>query len=142
MQQPPKRRDESLITPAMWSKIIWGSVFGSLICMWFLLAPYIQNIVGNQQVFVTVFFTFFMFLNVCNAFNARADGINLLRGLFKNQAFIIVMLSIVVSQFVIIFWGGGIFRTVPIDWGYIIFAGVLALSMLPAEMFRRVVFRR
>ncbi len=142
MQQPPKRRDESLITPAMWSKIIWGSVFGSLICMWFLLASYIQNIVGNQQVFVTVFFTFFMFLNVCNAFNARADGINLLRGLFKNQAFIIVMLSIVVSQFVIIFWGGGIFRTVPIDWGYIIFAGVLALSMLPAEMFRRVVFRR
>ena len=142
MRQPPKRRDESLITPTMWSKIIWGSVFGSVICMWFLLAPYIQNIVGNQQVFVTVFFTFFMFLNVCNAFNARANGINLLRGLFKNKAFIIIMSVIIVSQFLIIFYGGGIFRTVPVDWGYIAFAGILALSILPAEMFRRVLFRR
>ncbi|MCQ2381925.1 MAG: HAD-IC family P-type ATPase, partial [Clostridia bacterium] len=142
MRQPPKRRDESLITPAMWNKISWGSVFGSLICMWFLLAPLIQSIVGNQEVFVTVFFTFFMFLNVCNAFNARANGINLLRGLLKNKAFVIVMTVIIISQFLIIFYGGGIFRTVPVDWGYIAFAGVLALSMLPAEMFRRVIFRR
>ncbi|MBO4823602.1 MAG: calcium-translocating P-type ATPase, PMCA-type [Clostridia bacterium] len=142
MRQPPKRRDESLITRAMWSKIIWGSVFGSLICMWFLLSPRIQDIVGNQQVFVTVFFTFFMFLNVCNAFNARANGINLLRGLFKNHAFVIIMSAIIVSQFLIVFYGGGIFRTVPVDWGYIIFAGVLALSMLPAEMFRRALFQR
>ena len=142
MRQPPKRRDESLITRAMWGKIIWGSIFGSLICMWFLISPYIQKIVGNQQVFVTVFFTFFMFLNVCNAFNARANGMNLLRGLFKNKAFVIIMAAIILSQFVIIFCGGGIFRTVPVDWGYIIFAGVLALSMLPAEMFRQVIFRR
>ena len=141
MQQPPKRRDESLITSAMWSKIIWGSVFGSLICMWFLLSPYIQKIVGNQQVFVTVFFTFFMFLNVCNAFNARANGINLLRGLFKNHAFVMIMAGIIISQFFIVFFGGGIFRTVPVDWGYLVFAGVLALSMLPAEMFRRAVMR-
>jgi len=142
MKQPPKRRDESLITKTMWGKIIWGSVFGSLICMWFLLSPYIQKVVGNQQVFVTVFFTFFMFLNICNAFNARANGMNLLRGLFKNKAFVIIMVGIIVSQFFIIFFGGGIFRTVPIDWEYIIFAGVLALSMLPAEIFRQVIFRR
>ena len=141
MRQPPKRRDESLITPSMWSKIIWGSVFGSLICLWFLISPHIQNIVGNQQVFVTVFFTFFMFLNVCNAFNARANGINLLRGLFKNKAFVVIMSAIIFSQFVIVFYGGGIFRTVPIDWSYIAFAGVLALSMLPAEMFRRALFQ-
>ena len=91
---------------------------------------------------MTVFFTFFMFLNVCNAFNARANGLNLLRGLLKNHAFVIVMTAIIASQFLIIFFGGGIVRTVPIDWGYIIFAGVLALSMLPAEMFRRALFRR
>ncbi len=140
MKQPPKRRDESLITKAMWGKIIWGSVFGSLICMWFLLSPYIQKVVGSQQVFVTVFFTFFMFLNVCNAFNARANGLNLFRGLLKNKAFVIIMVAIVLSQFLIIFFGGGVFRTVPIDWGYILFAGVLALLMLPAEMFRQFLF--
>lgn len=140
MKQPPKRRDESLITSSMWGKIIWGSVFGSLICMWFLLSPYIQKIVGNQQVFVTVFFTFFMFLNVCNAFNARANGLNLLRGLFKNKAFVIIMVAIICSQFFIIAFGGGVFRTVPVDWGYVLFAGVLALSMLPVEMFRQVIF--
>jgi len=142
MQQPPKRRDESLITKTMWNKIIWGSVFGSLICMWFLLSPYIQKIVGNHDIFVTVFFTFFMFLNICNAFNARSNGLNLMRGLFKNKAFVIIMAGIVLSQFFIIFFGGGIFRTVPIDFGYIVFAGVLALSMLPAEIFRQAIFRR
>jgi len=65
----------------------------------------------------------------------------LLRGLFKNKAFVVIMFAIVVSQFLIVFFGGGIFRTVPVSWNYIIFAGVLALSMLPAEMFRRVLFR-
>ncbi len=142
MRQPPKRRNESLITPAMWDKIIWGSIFGSLICMWFLLSPRIRSIVGNQQVFATVFFTFFMFLNVCNAFNARANSLNLLRGLFRNNAFVIIMVIIIVSQFLIIFYGGGIFRTVPIAWDYIIFAGILSLSMIPAEMFRRALWRR
>ena len=84
----------------------------------------------------------FMFLNVCNAFNARANGINLLRGLFKNKAFVIIMSAIVLAQFLIIFYGGAVFRTVPITWDYIIFTGVLALLMLPAELFRRAIFRR
>ena len=52
------------------------------------------------------------------------------------------MVGIIVSQFFIIFFGGGIFRTVPIDWEYIIFAGVLSLSMLPSEIFRQALFRR
>jgi hypothetical protein len=65
-----------------------------------------------------------------------------MRGLFKNKAFVMIMAGIVLSQFFIIFFGGGIFRTVPIDFGYIVFAGVLALSMLPAEIFRQAIFRR
>lgn len=141
LRQPPKRRDESLITRAMWGQIIWGSIFGTLICLWFLLSPYVQRIVGDQATFATVFFTFFMFLNLCNAFNARADGVNIFAGLFKNKAFIIIMGLIVVAQFAIIYWGGAVFRTIPLDFIYIAFAGVLALSMVPAELFRKAVFK-
>lgn len=141
MRQPPKRRDESLITKSMWHKIIWGSVFGTLICLWFLMSHFIQKIVGDEATFATVFFTFFMFLNLCNAFNARADGINLLRGLWQNKTFLIIMGLIIVSQFLIVYCGGAVFRTVPISGLYLLLAGVLALSMLPAELFRKVCFK-
>ena len=141
LRQPPKRRDESLITRAMWWQIIWGSIFGTLVCMWFLLSPYVQRVVGDQATFATVFFTFFMFLNICNAFNARADGVNIFAGLFKNKAFIIIMGLIVVAQFAIIYWGGAVFRTVPISFVYIALAASLALSMVPAELFRKAVFK-
>lgn len=141
MRQPPKRRDESLITKSMWYKIIWGSIFGILICMWFLMSPFIQRIVGDQQTFNTVFFTFFMFLNICNAFNARTNSLNIFAGLFKNKAFVIIMGLIVVAQFVIVYYGGAVFRTIPIDGIYLALASVLALSMIPAELFRKALFR-
>ncbi len=141
LRQPPKRRDESLITRAMWWQIVWGSIFGSVVCLWFLLSPYVQKVVGDQATFATVFFTFFMFLNICNAFNARADGVNIFTGLLKNKAFIVIMALIIVAQFAIIYWGGAVFRTVPISWLYVVWAGVLALSMVPAELFRKAVFK-
>lgn len=139
MQQPPKRRDENLITKAMWYKIIWGSVFGTVICMWFLMSSFIQGIVGDPATFATVFFTFFMFLNICNAFNARTTRVNIFAGLWQNKAFIIIMGLIVVAQFVIIYYGGAVFRTIPIDLIYLALASVLALTMIPVEMFRKVI---
>lgn len=125
----------------MWWQIVWGSIFGSVVCLWFLLSPYVQKVVGDQATFATVFFTFFMFLNICNAFNARADGVNIFTGLLKNKAFIVIMALIIVAQFAIIYWGGAVFRTVPISWLYVVWAGVLALSMVPAELFRKAVFK-
>lgn len=141
MCQPPKRRDESLITTSMWYKIIWGSIFGIIICMWFLMSPFIQRIVGDQQTFNTVFFTFFMFLNICNAFNARTNSINIFAGLFKNKAFVIIMGLIVVAQFIIIYYGGAVFRTIPISGIYLALASVLALSIIPVEIFRKALFK-
>ncbi len=138
MTHPPKRRDENLITKPMWNKIIWGSVFGIMICMWFLMSSYIQDIIGDERSFATVFFTFFMFLNICNAFNARTTRINIFSGLIKNKAFIFIMSIIIIAQFIIIYYGGEVFRTNPISVINLIVAGVLALSMIPAEMFRKV----
>jgi magnesium-transporting ATPase (P-type) len=138
MKEAPKRRDENLITPSMWNKILWGSVFGIGICLWFLMSGYIQHIVGDPRSFATVFFTFFMFLNICNAFNARTTRVNIFAGIKENKAFIIIMALIVIAQFIIIYYGGGVFRTNPISFTYVALATVLSLLMIPAEMLRKI----
>jgi calcium-translocating P-type ATPase len=138
MKEPPKRRGENLITKPMWHKIMWGSVFGIAVCLWFLSSPYMQNAIQDKTTFATVFFTFFMFLNICNAFNARTARVNLFSGLNKNKAFLIIMTLIVIAQFFIIYYGGAVFRTVPISMRYLTLAAVLSISIIPAEMFRKI----
>jgi magnesium-transporting ATPase (P-type) len=141
MTEAPKRRDENLVTRAMWHKILWGSAFGIGICLWFLKSKYIQDVVFDKATFATVFFTFFMFLNICNAFNARTVRINIFAGIVKNKAFIIIMSLITAAQFIIIYYGGAVFRTNPIELPYLLLAAVLAVSIIPAEMFRKVLVK-
>jgi magnesium-transporting ATPase (P-type) len=141
MTASPKRRDESLITKQMWGKIIWGSLFGIGICLWFLCSSYIQAIVHDEQTFATVFFTFFMFLNICNAFNARTTRVNIFSGVRENKTFMVIMWLIILSQFVIIYWGGSVFRTIPLPLIYVALATVLSMLIIPAEMLRKVLVK-
>ncbi|MCA9521426.1 MAG: calcium-translocating P-type ATPase, PMCA-type, partial [Myxococcales bacterium] len=70
---------------------------------------------------LTLFFNFFVFLQFWNLFNARTLGSNRsgLAGLAANPAFSLIAAAIVVGQFVIVQFGGEVFRTVPlslVDW--------------------------
>lgn len=66
---------------------------------------------------LTVFFTFFVMLQFWNLFNARAFGAadSAFKGISKSYGMEFIALAILVGQFLIVQFGGAVFRTVPLD---------------------------
>jgi magnesium-transporting ATPase (P-type) len=83
MQEKPKRRDEAIVSPQMWSSIITGAVWTFGLSLVFLLAPFMRDVFrsdADNKYLLTGYFAFFIFTAVFNAFNARTEEFNL----FKN----------------------------------------------------------
>ena len=72
----------------------------------------------------TIVFTVMVLLQFWNLFNARCFGrtASALRKILSNRGFTLVGIGILVGQFVIVQWGGAVFRTQPLsalEWGAI-----------------------
>jgi Ca2+-transporting ATPase len=69
---------------------------------------------GNKE--LTIFFSFFVFLQFWNMFNAKAffSGKSAFFGLTKSVGFQIVALAIFLGQVLIVQFGGVVFRTTPL----------------------------
>ena len=67
---------------------------------------------------LTIFFTFFVMLQFWNLFNARVFGTtdSAFKGLSKSYGMELIVLAILVGQFLIVQFGGAVFRTVPLDF--------------------------
>ncbi len=67
---------------------------------------------------LTIFFTFFVMLQFWNLFNARVFGTtdSAFKGLSKSYGMELIVLAILVGQFLIVQFGGAVFRTEPLDW--------------------------
>ena len=81
---------------------------------------------------LTIFFTFFVMLQFWNLFNARVFGTtdSAFKGISKSYGMEFIVLAILVGQFLIVQFGGAVFRTVPLDgqtWLLIIASSSLVL---------------
>jgi magnesium-transporting ATPase (P-type) len=88
--------------------------------------------------FLTAFYALFIFLGIFNSFCARSERMWFLSNISKNKPFIFVMLLISLIQIVMIYYGGELFRSVPIslrELGTVIF---LAFSVICFDGVRRV----
>jgi len=145
MAEPPKRRDEPIINKYMWQQIIVGSVVTSVVSIWFLLSPMVQGHFdgqGGNLYAASAFFMFFMFMNIFNAFNARTHDVNPFSYLSLNKPFIWIMGVVSLTQIVMVFFGGGVFRTEPLsilDFGIVM---LLALLVIPVDMVRKLIVNR
>ena len=88
---------------------------------------------------LSMFFTIFVMLQFWNLFNAKAyaTGRSAFHELSKGVGFIIVAILIIVGQYLIVQFGGKVFRTVPlswVDWGIII--GSTSFVLWIGEVFR------
>ena len=113
MQEKPKRRDEKIVSPYMWSQILTDSLWVFFISMLFLLTPVFDGFfrAGENNMYVlTGYFTFFIFAAVFNAFNARTEQLNLLDNIGENKGFLKILLLIVVIQVIMTDFGGVILR--------------------------------
>ena len=124
MNEKPRKRTDFIISPVMRNNI-FGVGAGFLIVLMGLLA-FFKNMPGGMDVHhLTVFFTIFVMLQFWNLFNASVFGTN--HSIFKDAGHAMGMLGvaliILVGQFIIVTFGGKVFRTEPLpvlEWAYII----------------------
>ena len=124
MNEKPRKRTDFIISKAM-QKNIFGTGICFLIVLMGLMA-YMNNAATGMDVHnLTIFFTVFVMLQFWNLFNASVFGTN--HSIFKDAGHALGMLSvaliILVGQFIIVTFGGKVFRTeaLPLmDWLYII----------------------
>lgn len=124
MNEKPRKRTDFIISPAMRNNI-FGVGAGFLIVLMGLLA-FFKNMPGGMDVHhLTVFFTIFVMLQFWNLFNASVFGTN--HSIFKDAGHAMGMLGvaliILVGQFIIVTFGGKVFRTESLpalEWAYII----------------------
>jgi hypothetical protein len=78
---------------------------------------------------------------VFNCFNTRSDRLNPFSGLMRNRLFVFIMAAILAVQLVFVYLGGSVLRTVPLMPGELGLTAVMALSVLPAEELRKLLWR-
>jgi magnesium-transporting ATPase (P-type) len=144
MREPPKRRDEPILCGYMIHQILLLGGFTVALCLFFLKSPALTVLFRpspNNICLLTAFFALFIFTSVLNCFNARSERLNLFQGLSKNPIFITIMLAILVIQIAFVYLGGAVLRTVPLLPRELILTMLLSLSVIPAEIIRRALWR-
>lgn len=135
MNEKPRRNNDFILTPPMRNHILFTGISFVIVLMamlFFAANPDNLNMVfahvaeaDRYAYFLSFFFTAFVLLQFWNMFNAKAfmTGKSAFNGLNHDGGFLIVALLILVGQFLIVEFGGEVFRTVPLqlrDWLIII----------------------
>jgi calcium-translocating P-type ATPase len=140
MSELPKRRDESIVTPGMWSAIITGALWVSaLSCVYlftFMLKSYFVADSGADT-FHTGYFAFFVFAAVFNAFNARTEKINLFDNMSGNLGFLRVLGIIVAVQVALVYLGRAVFNCWGLSAKQWLVVISLAITIVPIDMARK-----
>ena len=92
---------------------------------------------GDEIYYLSVFFALFIFCGLYNCFLARSEGVNILSHLSANKPFILIVCTVCVTQLMIIYFGGQVFRCDPLTAREITLSALLAGSVVPAELIRR-----
>lgn len=114
LNDKPRSADAFIINPGMRCGIIIVGclLFAVTAAMLYYLERYTQ--MGTRE--LTIFFTVFVMMQWWNLFNARALGSShsALRRIWAAPAFLLVLLMILLGQWLIVTYGGRIFRTEPL----------------------------
>ena len=123
MHEKPRSQEAFIITRAMMRGI--GFIGVAFFIVTFALLCYLELSLGVDEKELTIFFTVFVMLQWWNLFNARTLGSNhsAFRRLWACRGFLSVLVIVLVGQWLIVTFGGRMFRTVPLSgttWFYII----------------------
>lgn len=119
MKDKPRSQDDFIITrPMMWGIIFEGIIFFIVLFAMLIHCLYDDVEIGVQRHELTLFFTTFVMIQVWNLFNAKTLGSNhsAFRYLYRNQGLLIVLVMIMIGQWLIVEYGGEMFRTDGMNW--------------------------
>jgi P-type Ca2+ transporter type 2C len=151
MRQPPKRRDENIVTAAMrrtigitaaFFVVVMLALLAGLRAEWFAggegPSPDFAPLTTRQ---VSIFFTVYVLFQVWNQVNCRsltpeASGLN---GVWRNAAFLGILTLTLIGQVLIVTLGGGVFGVEPLAWlDWVAIIGATASVLVFAEIARRI----
>lgn len=142
MEELPKKKNEHIVNKYMLNQIIVMGLYTSCLCIFFLKSSFINRMFnGNEGHLLTAFFGLFIFISIFNSFNARTHRVNILSNIFKNKAFLIIILFIALIQIYLIYYGGAIFRTIGLGIYEFIIMILLALTVIPVDFIRKLILR-
>ncbi len=116
MEEKPRKNTDFIITPSM-ARTILGVGVLFIVVLLGLLYGFGDSITVYE---LSAFFTVFVMLQFWNMFNAKGFGssLPLYRSIKGCAPFFLVLLMILVGQYIIVTWGGEVFRTVPLSWAH------------------------
>ncbi|MDE6666921.1 MAG: calcium-translocating P-type ATPase, PMCA-type [Clostridia bacterium] len=144
MHEKPKRRDEAIVSPYMWSSIITGCLWTFGLSMVLLFVPFVRDFFRDDpadKYLLTGYFAFFIFTSVFNAFNARTEEFNLFKNISKNKGFLIVIGVIAAVQIIMTYLGNVIFNCYGlnlVEWAVVL---VMSISIIPVDLLRKAIVK-
>ena len=138
MKDKPRKQTDFIISQGMaWAIGVVGLLFFGVM---FALLWWFERVQGVSVEELTVFFTIFVMLQWWNLFNAKAFASrrSAFHKFMSDRGLLFVLVMILAGQWLIVEFGGKMFRTVPLDldtWIMII-AGTSPVMIL-GEIFRR-----
>ncbi|MBQ8187324.1 MAG: calcium-translocating P-type ATPase, PMCA-type [Clostridia bacterium] len=140
MKQPPVKRDAPILTGSMACRILLTGGYAVVMAMFFLLSERVRHFFGGgERYHLTLFFALFIFMGIGIALCTRTPQLNLFSGIRKNAAFLVIMPMVALIQLVIIYFGGDVFRCVPLKAGDLLYCALFALTVIPADTIRKAV---
>lgn len=124
MKDKPRKQTEFIISRKIGGSIFaWGFAFFAVLLGLLVYFEQDGHIVDTHE--LTIFFTIFVMLQFWNLFNAKALGGNksALSHIGAEKGMALVLLLIFVGQWIIVTFGGKMFRTVPLsftEWATIV----------------------
>ena len=144
MLEKPRPREENIIDKRMWSAIGVGALFISALSLFMFISQDMYFAFRgweNDAVFYTGYFSFFVFACIFNAFNTRAEGVDLLENLALNKPFMLIIFLICVVQVVMTHFGGRILGTADLnirEWMQVL---VMAALIIPVDIIRKLIVK-
>lgn len=152
MSEKPRRRDESLVSKKMMTQVVIMGIWLTLLSFLYLKLDFFKGVftvdsVYNEAQHLTSYFVLFIASALFNGFNVRDDGFGIFARLSENKDFIKVFLIIVLVQAAIVNaalvpflgWIGKMFSCVPFGVTGWLVAFVLAATMIPVDLIRKVI---
>ncbi len=141
MREKPKRRDEQILSPSMLNQILILGSYTLALCIFFLCFDEFRGLYSSVASFLTAFYALFIFSGIFVCFSTRCERLNLLSNIGKNKLFVLIMLVISAIQIAMIYFGGSVFRCVPLSFSELSFVILMAFTVIPFDLIRRIVYK-
>lgn len=152
MNEKPRRRDESIISKKMMAQILTMGAWLTVVSFVYLKLPLFRDLFATEAQHLTGYFVLFIVAALFNGFNVRDDGFGIFRGLNENTGFLKVFFLIILVQAVIVnaalvpfplfTWIGNMFSCTPFGIQGWIAVVLLAVTMIPVDLVRKLVVGR